>query len=503
VNELVMLSDKDSKQVDMPEQPARLGLPKQFLITHEDINPPAGWSSLTVGDRNLYVSPELPVTRLVTTSNEVNPRSSFLVLGWFVVDGTMYPNEREPTLRTDLPVERLYFDMTGRFLVICHSDAGLQCITDPGGLLSLVFRPDTGEAASTPASLSLTRPVYRCAAKEDGYRRRDPTAWFPFGVTPFEGIQRALPGCMVEPASGAVTPVPEPVLQTFNQRESVEYIHTLSRDFVNAVGSGRTIESHLTAGWDSRMVLSACLMSAADTEYVTYKAPGTNGDVDSFVAKRIAQTFSLRHREVPLLPTRDKDIEDWIDRTSGCIRDSVMNLSTTVASSDTGRYVLCGVAGEVGRAFYWQRDDIGKTGLSAKELLRRLGFLESRQAVEAADQWLGRLPGCTRTTILDQAYIDLRLGGWAGPSVYGHPVSRPTLSPFNNAKVFSLMRQLPEKYRQSGQFAEDFVALGSTSLARIPVNRAAGLNRIRFVKRELAALIPKKARTSLRALVAD
>ena len=106
------------------------------------------------------------------------------------------------------------------------------------------------------------------------------------------------------------------------------------------------------------------------------------------------------------------------------------------------------------------------------------------------------------TLLLDQAYIDLRLGGWAGPSVYGHPVSKPTLSPFNNATIFSLMRMLPEKYRHSGQFARDFVALGSPTLAQIPVNRATGLNRIRFAKREIAALIPKSTRASLRALVA-
>jgi hypothetical protein len=485
----------------MSQQPATLALPKQFLITHEEIDPPAGWHSLKLGDRNLYVSPELPVTRLINSA-EVKPGSSSLVLGWFVVDGTMYPDEREPTLRTDVPVERLYLDMTGRFLILCHGDADLRCITDPGGLLSLVIRPDTGEAASTPAALSLTRPVHRSAEIENSYQRRDPATWFPFGITPYQGVQRVLPGSTVELSSGVVTPVPAPALQTFNQQESVQHIHSLACDFVNAVGSGQTIESHLTAGWDSRMVLSACLGSEADTEYVTYKAPGTNGDVDCFVAKRIAQSFSLRHKEIPLLPTRKQDVDDWIARTSGCIRDSVMNLSTTVVNSDTDRYVLCGVAGEVGRAFYWQGDDIGKSGLDAKDLLRRLGFIESRHALEAAEQWLHGLSGSATTTILDQAYIDLRLGGWAGPSVYGHPVSKPTLSFFNNARIFSLMRQLPERYRQSGQFARDFVALGSSSLAKMPVNRAAGLNRVRFIRRELSSLIPKQARNSLRALFA-
>ena len=68
--------------------------------------------------------------------------------------------------------------------------------------------------------------------------------------------------------------------------------------------------------------------------------------------------------------------------------------------------------------------------------------------------------------------------------------------------VFALMRALPEAYRCSGQFARDFVAMGSESLASVPVNRAPGLQRLRFLKRELSALLPKQAKSSLRALVA-
>jgi hypothetical protein len=75
------------------------------------------------------------------------------------------------------------------------------------------------------------------------------------------------------------------------------------------------------------------------------------------------------------------------------------------------------------------------------------------------------------------------------------------LTPFNNAEVFELMGALPEEYRRSGQFAKDFVSLGDPGLARIPVNRAHGLARLRYLRRELTALIPKRTRAALRALL--
>jgi hypothetical protein len=453
-------------------------LPKQFLITGKPIELPTGWKSLRVGDRYLFTSPELPTTPVIHSGRETDPRETFLVLGWFAVAGQFFPNQQEPVLRTDVPIERLYHDMTGRFIILCADRAGLRCMTDPGALLPLVYRPASDEAASTPAVLSMTAAVTKSNTEVDSFQRVDPATWYPFGVTPFSGIHRALPGSVLQLPSGETEAISRPRCPTLGKRDIVERIQLLTRRFVEAVSSCGTIECHLTAGWDSRMVLSACLGTAADTQYLTYKTPGTNGGVDCHIARRISRAHSLPHK------------------------DTVMNLTTTVVDTYTDRYALCGLAGEVGRAFYWRANDIGKSGLSASMLLSRLGFIESKPAIELAERWLSGQAGKPTPAILDQAYIDLRLGGWAGPSLYGHPVSKPTLSPFNNATIFTLMRALPEDYRYSGQFARDFVALESPTLARIPVNRAAGMNRLRYMRREITALLPKSVKSTLRTLAA-
>ena len=179
-----------------------------------------------------------------------------------------------------------------------------------------------------------------------------------------------------------------------------------------------------------------------------------------------------------------------------------MHLTRTVKHHDADRYVLCGLAGEVGRAFYWRATDIGRTGLTPKELLNRLGFDRTAFASDRAADWLEPIADLPTPLILDRAYTDLRLGGWGGPSIYGHPVAKPTLTPFNNARVFSLMMSLPETYRLSGQFARDFVALGSKELAAIPVNRAHGLRRFRYLKKEIAARMPPGAKRSFKTMIA-
>lgn len=486
--------------MDTPDYISPRQLPKQFLVTPKRIEPPPDWRSTAIGDRFLYTSPELPVTTVIHTSSEKDPAFPTMVLGWFSVNERFYPNPQDPVLRADTPIEDLYHQMTGRFIVLCAQPTGLRCITDPGALLPLVFRLNTEEVAATPAALSLTAPVTRNASTIENFKRNDSAVWYPFGVTPFSGIQRALPGSILELPSGKTARVDQPPSLAMTERDIVKHIHSRTRGFVEALGKEGAIECHLTAGWDSRMVLSASMGTAADIQYLTYKAPGTNGSIDCLVAQRISRTLSLRHKEIALLPARQRDIDGWAQRTSDCIRDSVMNLTTTVAATYTGRYILCGLAGEVGRAFYWGARDIEKHGLDAPGLLDRLGFHRSMAAIEAAERWLQTLEATSRTAILDRAYIDLRLGGWAGPSLYGHPVDKPSLSPFNNATIFSLLRMLPDEYRQSGRFATDFVSLGSPALAQIPVNRAAGMKRLRYIRREIAAILPKRLKTSLRAL---
>ena len=477
-------------------------LPKQFLVTQCEIDPPQGWRRHEFAGNYLYRSPDVPVTRIESTARDTAPGSIDLVLGWFVFEGAVYPNDRADRICTDLTLERLYHCLTGRFLILSGKAGQFRCISDPGGLLSVVYRPGNCEIAATPRSLELTAPITPDEQIRQGLVRQDGTTWYAFGTTPFAGINRLLPGTVLDMPSAQTRPVSDHVKLVPQTQDAVNHIFNHTQEFIAALGRQNALECHVTAGWDSRMVVSASINTPADISYLTYKTPGSNGSVDCQVSRLIARTLSLKHTEVPLRPSSQKNVDAWLWRTADCIEDSVMHLAPTVAATYSGRYVLCGMAGEVGRAFYWRRQDVGRSGLTAGELLDRLGFSRTGVALELSEQWLEPHKASPTPLILDQAYIDLRLGGWGGPSVYGHPVSIPTLTPFNNAVIYSLMKSLPQNYRLSGQFARDFVALGSEDLARLPVNRARGLQRLWNVKKEIAGILPSGTKRALRLLLA-
>ena len=477
-------------------------MPKQFLLTERDIEPPSEWTKIECADRYLYKAPELPITRIERPGKHHQQACAEFILGWFVHEGEAYPNCHAECLQTNDSVEQMYHRMTGRFIIISISPGQLRCVTDPGGLLPAVYRTSEGDIGSTPRALELISPIRIDEDKLEGFARRDGTVWYAFGVTPFASIERLLPATVLQMPAGKTTPIVDETEAVRSAQQTVEYIFEHARNFISTLSRQGTLECHLTAGWDSRMVLSAAMNTSARIDYLTYRTPGNTGSIDCQISRLIAQTFSLDHDEIEILPAGQRDFGDWRWRTANCIEDSVMHLTRTVRETDSNRYVLCGLAGEVGRTFYWRATDMGRHGLAAEELLDRIGFMKTPMTLESAQRWLDPMAACATPFILDQAYIDLRLGGWGGPSIYGHPVSKPTLTPFNNAKVFALLKSLPEKYRFSGQFPKDFVSLGSKKLAEIPVNRAHGFSRLRYLKKELIASLPAGTKAKLKTLIA-
>jgi hypothetical protein len=485
--------------MSQPIQPATCALlPKQFLVTRQRLDPKPGWQQFQLGAYHVYHAPGVGATRIRNFEND--PQTQTAVLGWFGYRDTFYSGHGPGELLTHRSLKDIYPEMTGRFVVLSRQGDRLLCTTDAGAQLPVVYRPETGELGSTPLVLGWTMALEKAPRISAEFPRVDGTVWYPFGATPFVGVERLLPQRTVALSSrGARLTEWQPANPA---SLGVSQMHGVARDFIRSLEKSEdSMECHLTAGWDSRMVLSASWPLKHKIVYLTYLAQGATARIDSEMASHMAQRFGLGHETIPVLNPSPEDIDQWLARTSECIRDSVTGLTRTIVESYNHHYGLAGVGGEVGRAFYWKKRDIGQNGLTPEELLVRLGFGKTRGALSRADRWLDDYRDQSRAGILDRAYIDIRLGCWAGPSLSGHLVEKPTLSPFNSLVLYESMLALPQSYRLSGAFARDFIAQGCAELARLPVNRATGIRRLRGLPREVARVLPKHARARIRRLL--
>src|SRR5690606_27957395 len=142
---------------------------------------------------------------------------------------------------------------------------------------------------------------------------------------------------------------------------------------------------------------------------------------------------------------------------------------------------------------------LDETGLDVDTRLRRCRVPAARSVRAAGQAWLAGLPaGAGRAMILDLAKIEQIHGCWAGAAIYGHPVDLPSLYPFSGQRLGEISLSLPKAYRLAGGFYRDYMQALWPELMAVPVNRAVGIDRLRFLRREVTRRIPGRVKRWLK-----
>jgi hypothetical protein len=159
---------------------------------------------------------------------------------------------------------------------------------------------------------------------------------------------------------------------------------------------------------------------------------------------------------------------------------------------DADLVFLPGLCGEVARGYFWKKSDLeDRAPITSREILDRIGVPHHEIVLDAAESWLHGLDGLERLEVLDFAYIEQRLGCWAGPSHYGHSKNLRVV-PLSDREVFTLMLRLPKKYRFENRLPADLIEALWPELLAIPFNSDVGIRRLfsamqlktgRFLKR--------------------
>ena len=471
---------------------------KQFSLT---IDPPSrieGW-------RNIYAFGLFlcaPITVPVIHIQQHGRKIGFLI-GW-VADGKNLFKDNQLISIDEISIDTFREGLCGRFVLISRdTEEQVTVTTDAGGLFPVVFDSDAKIVASSPAVISLFKALEFDSAISDSVKRFDTSIWYPFGLTPYVGLRRLLPSEALSFGRNccAILSAPRPIVPGFS-RITAQDICVQVAKYVACFSTDGELSSHLTAGYDSRMVMAAILKSGIDAKFITISAKGSGAKIDVHVAKRLAKKIGVEHEIIIYEEPFVDEVSEWLGRVGYCINDAVVSLCRTVKNNDKGRFTLTGSCGEVGRSFYWVDGDIGSLGLDPPSLIKRLGFKESSLLIAEAKKWLSRFSESEkRTYILDNAYIDLRLACWAGPSMPGHLIPKPTISPFNSMSVYRSMLALDESYRYSQKFATDFISAGSIILLSERFNQVAGIARIFYIRNEIKRLLPKSLKQKIRQYI--
>ncbi|WGL18231.1 hypothetical protein PVT68_08030 [Microbulbifer bruguierae] len=480
--------------------------PKQFLLTKTPTPEFPGWKTVKYLDWWLAHAPELSLIQVLDERGS----TTGLIAGWVIWRGKVLGNG--DTIRSKQQSNGIaseYDELCGRFVYFFEYLNQLAVISDAGGLMSPVYSEERNIVASSPAVIrqkgDLKKDERICQAFV-GYKS---AVWYPFGTTPFQGLRRLLPNHRLTLSNWRADrffPVPageglrgDPQV---NLTAASASIAKWTRANLKAlVDAGHNV-AHLTGGFDSRMVLAASHDFHRRMRFQTVATSDPGNRLDCHIAERLAKRYGLNYRKIDFITPSKAEIDGWLERTGHCIEDTVSSFCTTARVHNSHCHEITGACGEVMRAAFWFSGDGQRKTLSADALLRRYEIAINETTLELAEQWMATLPaGVSVGNLLDIAYLELRLAGWAGASLYGHDIEHPSLSPFNSARIYRAVLSIPENLREENQIAREFIQSMWPELLHHPVNRPQGLDKLRFLSQEFREMLPTHVRKQIKRLI--
>ena len=448
----------------------------QFVLHNQSENIYEEWHTSQIGNFRLETESSLPVTPIITADGY----SIGLFLGYTISPTNQYaPKVTSVPQTLDLDnaaaLENWIYSWRGRYVVVISiSGIGTRLYLDAIGSMSCVYSI-TQQFCSSSTQLQPLHVWDEDLART--YGMPESGKFYPAGMTPFQSIRRVMPNFFLDlETMSTYRHWPQ---HSFKRPDDtadlITQIQSRLSDNIYTVAQEHGIYLSLTAGRDSRMLLAAARGMLDNIKLFTYDSQRIT--VDIHIARQIAAKNNLSWRLLPSTLPSAQDLEEWQVNVGHCVAGSIWQHSKDFSQLTSTHMRMPGLGGEIGRSYYWQPYDRSDSIIRAPDLLLRMHLPTDTTSLRNVDDWLASLPSWLDTyDVLDLAYIEHRLGCWAGPSLYGSdPYFLGQLVPFGDRYLIERMLSLPPHYRQKQEMTRDIICEAWPELLSFPFNRYTGI----------------------------
>ncbi len=372
----------------------------------------------------------------------------------------------------DAAIEQEIYALSGSFIFILdHHEQRIYL--DTNGSLSIVFDETTGQVGSTAAVL-LSEQDYTERFNTELYDHLEVSkdGWFPSGLTAHKGIKRLLCNHYLDVKTR--TSKRHWPTASFTERCSAKHcaavISEIISNTVEVLCKQGTVVCALTAGNETRLIISALHNQPLNVDYFTIDFEKSSCDMNA--AKRISERLDLNWQSIPAIYSSEAEKEIWLKQVSHCIFGNNLYIHKTLDEISDYDFFVGGLGGEIGRAFIWKNGDTNETELTTESILNRFGLSPDNNELRAStDLWMEQCAHFDTLTILELAYIELRMSAWAFSQSYANPKKQIEVNPLICREAYSLMLSLDPDDKRSGAFIKAGIAENCPEISDIPINK--------------------------------
>jgi hypothetical protein len=439
----------------------------EWLYSTEATTPFRAWSSRTLGQGYLHVSPGTRVEML----------NGGLIIG----EGIAIPEAAPGDVQNVHDVARR--TLAGQFNVFSND----RISSDPGCLKPVFFHQSRRLASSSPRLLAeLTDATLSPSEVLHGSR----PDWLPGPYTRASGVKRLLTSQQLSLADFRL--VPTFLVSEASAPEPVGDIATALRSiFRGFKARGEEVWIGLTGGYDSRALLSAAISAGANTVAFTFAGKLVPDETER--AARIAALAGVPHRVLGPGPLIQDELDYFVWQSIGqCAGlDGEICASGSWKDIPAHALVIRGYGGEFGRQFYYgvlpNNDWLNSPDRSQLYMQLARPWVRGRQPQiqRAFEDWLG----WAATTPVpfdprDRLYLEQRIGVWcSGNEQALSATQRRRINPVNADYLYARMNLIPGPMKRSGDWQKAIIRQLAPHLLEVPYYKPSRLQRIpRFAR---------------------
>ena len=456
----------------------------QFLLTTRPELVPRGWQSITHSRWLLAWSAPLTTTPFRDRSGRV--------LGW-LVGHAVHPELGWVAALAGIPLEpadQAGFDavvnrLSGRFIAISLIQGTPSVFLDALGSMGAVFAPEEECVASTqsliPVSARTPFDIDRILWTDIPYGE----GMYPVGLTPRHGVERLLPNHALHTCGWTQVrywPTGE-MARDADPAELAERTGRNMRRALNATARVMPLDFALTAGWDTRLILSCAGDVLDGATFFTADLDDLIGWRDVVGSRLIARRFGLRHRVVPKRRAGAADRLAWAVRTGGEVGEPRgWRGCRALAEQLPGSASITGTGGNQLNHGNQRRSWFAE-GVSPEAALRRSKVRPRPDFLARAERWLAGIPSTDRSLISDLLFLEQREGCWGGIIEYGElGRTHARFCPIGTIETTRDLLRLPVESRGGHLFHRRIIELNWPELLEIPFNKEFPLSgpRVRY-----------------------
>lgn len=351
-------------------------------------------------------------------------------------------------------------NLGGRFVLIFKDSRQIKLIHDAAGLRQ-VFYSDSNKhdelwCASQPNHIAKIFDIemdHRAVDFITYFQNKDKEYWWPGDSSPYDSIKRLLPNHYLDLLDGrAIRFWPKQKPNRIRLDEAILTIsNTLSR-MIESAAHRFDLSLGLSAGWDSRLMLSASKTVAEKIRFYTgIKVDFDVTHPDIAIPTQLATKLGLNHHLFHVLPNATSEFaEVFNQQTPFAHQTRLAPLYTHLKDYGRKRVGTTGNVSEIARCYY--RPFIPTKKITSDFLIKATGANHSF-AQEHYHKWIKSTNNFRFYNILDLFYWEQRIGSWFAQNCLEFDTAwLDIFIPFNNRKLLTDMLSVSEHHRKGPSY---------------------------------------------------